>query len=98
MFENPGDLGMFFIGVVLGYLLVYWVRHNDVEGKGLAAVLGVIVGVTAWAGFYAYTSLDEYGLGLFVGLGLNLVLRVVGETIGIPDLAYRFPSRSPFNF
>lgn len=93
MFEQSGDWGMFFIGLFLGYFLMYWIRRNKVGGKGLAAVLGVVVGVTAWGSSFVSGSLDEYGLGLFIGLVLNLALRVVGEKFEIPIEVTRFPLR-----
>lgn len=80
--QNRAEQGMFLLGCVLGFMIAYWIHSRGVDGKGLSAVIAVIVGVSLITSLYELGLLWGYGTGIFVGFVANLIIRGIGFVIG----------------
>lgn len=79
MFEVEGSIGIFLIGIVLGWVLMYFITRNKQNAKGIVLLLGAIVGTTVLTWLVNNKLLDEYGLGVAVGFFGNIIVRIFGN-------------------
>lgn len=79
MLADPGSVGIFSIGLVGGfYFGRFFDDKRDLDVTGFVSLLTVVgLGPTALVLIRAYRELnllDPYGIGLLIGVALNLVL------------------------
>jgi len=82
MFAEPGSVGIFSIGLVGGfYFGRFFDARRDLDVTGFISLLTVIgLGPSALVLLRAYRDLnllDPYGVGLLIGVIINLVLATV---------------------
>jgi len=82
MFAEPGSVGIFSIGLVGGfYFGRFFDARRDLDVTGFISLLTVIgLGPSALVLLRAYRDLnllDPYGVGLLIGVIINLVLAAV---------------------
>lgn len=82
MFEEDGSVGVFVLGIVLGWVLMYFIARNATNAKGIVLLLGAIVGSTVLTWLVNNKLLDEYGLGVGTGFFGNIIVRVIGKISG----------------
>ena len=82
MFTEPGSVGIFSIGLVGGfYFGRFFDARRDLDVAGFVSLLTVIgLGPSALALIRAYRDLnllDPYGVGLLIGVVVNLLLSIL---------------------
>ncbi len=76
------QIGILLMGIVLGWLLIFAVRRYRVQWGAFAGFMAVIFGVGLLAFLFKNDLLAYYGIGIFVGFFANIVVRVIGTTVG----------------
>ena len=87
IFSWSQEWGVFFIGFVFGYLLLYSVRHTkDFSVELLGSAIGAVGGaaVTAWLG-HIEGWIGPYGRGLFLGFFFYALLSAIFVLKGKPS-------------
>ena len=82
MFAQPGSLGIFCVAVVAGfYFGRFFDARRDLDTAAFVSLLTVIgIGPTALVLVRTYRDLnllDPYGLGLLLGVALNMLLVIL---------------------
>ena len=78
---ETGAIGILCIGVVLGWLVLFFLRIHrhplkiSLGGKGFATIIATIAGVGVINLLVHLNLLDPYGIGLLIGLVANIVYR-----------------------
>ena len=77
---ETGAIGILCIGVVLGWLVLFFLRIHrplkiSLSGKWLATIIAAIAGVGLLNHLVNLNLLDPYGIGLLVGFGTNIIYR-----------------------
>jgi hypothetical protein len=86
--QSPGSKGIFFIGLIIGFwILRLWTQNFSVAN--ILTLLGISGGGATISGIVGYLIknnlfifLDAYGLGLFSGLVINILLRFFAVLLG----------------
>lgn len=77
-------VGVLLMGIVLGWFLVFAVRRYRVQWGAFSLFMSIVFGLGLLGWLYVKDLLAWYGIGIFVGFFANLVIRVVGVTVGGP--------------
>lgn len=77
---ETGAIGIFCIGMVLGWLVLFFLRiHRPLKtikfGKEFAIIIAAIAGVGLLNHLVDLNLLDPYGIGLFIGFVANIAYR-----------------------
>lgn len=82
MFTAEGSIGIFLLGIFLGWTSLFFFRRNSKDIKGAVLLIGMIAGITALGWMANNKLLDEYGSGVFIGFFGNIVIRLIGKIFG----------------
>ena len=76
------EVGILLWGITLGWFLMFAIRRYRVHWGAFGTFLSVIMGSTIVKFLYAAQLLPWYGIGLFIGVFGNLIVRFSGTVVG----------------